>query len=194
VQPLYLRLLVSEMAQHGLEAENFALPALLAGLVQQTVRVFRNQHQARELNGVHSEHRAADTCMLVGTIRLVRSEAVAERHLPATEMLLKLDPFRRSRLAILLRRPRCPPARDVGLNMADNLVVVHSHVPLGGVDVQVTQQFGRNMHGKAAVDGVGGEDPAQVVRSEDKQLAVYIPEHGISSRAIKQADENLTTP
>ncbi|HLZ28740.1 MAG TPA: hypothetical protein VKV73_15605 [Chloroflexota bacterium] len=77
--------------------------------------------------------------------------------------------------------------------MADDLVVVHGHILLAGVEVQVTQQRGRNMHGKAAVDGVGGEDPTQVVGSEDKRLAVHIAEPRISSRAIEQTD-NARSP
>ena len=61
--------------------------------------------------------------------------------------------------------------------------------PLGGVEVQVTRQLGRNMHWKAAVDGVSGEDPTQVVRSEDQRLAVHIAEPRISSRASEQPDD-----
>jgi len=55
----------------------------------------------------------------------------------------------------------------------------------------VAEQLGGDVYREAAIDGVSGEDTAQVVRPKYQSLPVNIAEACVSSRTIQQTDDAL---
>jgi hypothetical protein len=101
--------------------------------------------------------------VLVGAVGPVGAVAVAKGHPAAAEVLLEASPFLGGRLAILRSGSAGAAADQVGLEVADDLLGIDSHIPLGGIEVQVAEDLGGDVDGQPAVDRLGGEQPPKVV-------------------------------
>src|SRR3981081_3811826 len=97
--------------------------------------VMLNQHQPWELVGVHAQHRTMNARVFVRTIRPVWPVAVAERHLPAPEVLLELRPLGGRWLAVLLGGTRSSSTGHVSLDVSDDRIVVRGYITLGRVQI-----------------------------------------------------------
>jgi hypothetical protein len=86
--------------------------------------------------------RAADAGVLVDAGGAVGAEAVAESDAPELEVLLELGPLLGGDVAVLGRVAQGPAAGDELLVAGDDLVLEHSGVAPGGIQVEVPEQRG----------------------------------------------------
>lgn len=94
----------------------------------------------------------------------VGAAAGAEFEFAKVEVLLKLAPFGGGGLAVLAAGAQGASLVEEAAVGADEVVVEDREVALGGVEVLVAQEPGRDVHRQAAGDGLGGEHPSEVVR------------------------------
>ena len=79
--------------QGDLEAGDLAEPVFASGLVGPGAQIVGDLNEAGACGGVWSEHRAANTGVLVGARRRVGTAAGAQSELAAFEMAEELFPF-----------------------------------------------------------------------------------------------------
>jgi len=129
--------------------------------------------------------------MLVPAGRSVRPGAFAEFQLAFGEVLLELAPLGVGGLTVLLRRADGSPPIQEGAVGADQVVLEHGQVGLRRGHRCMAEQAGGDMDRKPAGDGVGGEDPAEVVREVTQRLSGLAGDPGPRQRAADQAAEHL---
>jgi hypothetical protein len=112
--------------------------------------------------------------VLVRAVRPVRSITVPKGQLAFPKVLFELDPFSIRGFAIFLLGPIRASTRDVCLDLADYLFGINRNVALGGGEVEVAEQLRGDVDGQSAVDGVGREESAEVVRGEADVLSVDV--------------------
>src|SRR5262250_1871581 len=110
--------------------------------------------------------------MLVLAGGAVGPVAGAERDLAEAEMVAEFGPLGVGRLAVFLAGPLAAAAGDELPVVADHLGRVDGDVALSGVQVKVAQELGSDMDRQAAVNGLGGEDPAKIMGGEPQRGAV----------------------
>lgn len=112
-------------------------------------------------------------CVRVGR-GAVGAVAGAEGDFAEVEVVAELGPFGVGGFAVLVAGSVGAALVDEGAVVADDLVGVDGDVSLGGVEVEVAEQLGGDVDGQAGVDGLGCEDPAEVVRRVPDRGAVDV--------------------
>ena len=156
-------LLVVEVAQAVLQAGDLAEPLHLAGFLEPFPGVDLDLDESWQLGGIGAEHGAADAGVLVLTGCPVGSVAGAQRDLAQAEVVPELGPFGVGGFAVLLARATGPALVHEAPVVTDHLLRIDRDIPLGGIEVEVSEEFRGDVDRQAAVDGFGGEDPAEVV-------------------------------
>jgi hypothetical protein len=130
-----------------------------------------------------------DTSMFMNAGRSGRAAAGADGDLAPFEVTEELDPFIVGGGTVLLGGTQCTTAgeeRKVGL---DGFVGVDGLVAEGDVNVAMPGDDLRDVRRQAAHDGVGDEDPAEVVRREAQRAALAVGEAGVGERASEDVAE-----
>lgn len=134
--------------------------------------------QPGDLGEVQAEHRAADAGVFVLAGGAVGPVAGAERDLAQREVVAEVLPLDVAGFAVLLGGPLGAAQVDVLPVVPDDLLRVDGDVALGGVEVQVPEELGGDVNRQAGVDGLGGEDPAEVVPGERQRRPVDVDQAG----------------
>ena len=108
------------------------------------------------------------------TRRPIGSVAGAERDLAQAEVVSELGPFDVGRFAVLLARATGPPLVHEASVVADHLLRIDRDIPLGRIEVEVSEKFRGDVDRQPAVHGFGGEDPAEVVGGEPQRGPVDV--------------------
>lgn len=156
-------LLVVEVAQAVLETGDLAEPLHLVGFAEPFPGVDLDLDESWKLGGIGSEHGATDAGVLVLTGCSVGPVAGAQRDLAQAEVVPELCPLAVGRFAVLLAWAAGPALVHEAPVVADHLLRIDRNIPLGGIEVEVSEKFRGDVDRQAAVDGLGGEDPAEVV-------------------------------
>ena len=117
--------------------------------------------------------------MFMNAGRFERATAGADGDLAPFEVTEELGPFIVGGDPVLLGGTQCATAgeeRQVGL---DGFAGVDGLVTEGDVDVAMPGDDLRDMRRQATHDGVGDEDPAEVVRREAQRAALAVGEAGV---------------
>lgn len=93
----------------------------------------------------------------------VCSPSVAELDVVLIEVLFEFGPFSGGQGPVFPGVPCRPAAGEVGLVVADDVLLKDGHLAVGGLYVQVSKEGGANVDRQAVVDEVGGEQAAEVV-------------------------------
>ena len=112
--------------------------------------------------------------VFVGAVRSVGSVAVAERDLALPEVLDEFVPFGLRGLTVLGRRPRLSAVVDKAVVRLEDIFLIDSGVAAGDLDVVVAHNLCGQVDGKAGVDDVGNEDPAEVMGREVQRRTVGV--------------------
>ena len=102
----------------------------------------------------------------------VGTSAVAECDAAVLEVAEELFPLGVGGGAVFLAGAELPSAGDVGAVAVDGFLGVDGLVAHGGVDVVVAEDELGDVGRHAVEDGVGGEDPSEVVGLEGQGPAV----------------------
>ena len=173
-----LPFLLGDVPQAVLQPGHLAEPLHLVGFFESFPGVGLDLEEARHLGGVHAEHWAAEAGVLMLTWCAVGPFAGAKRHLPEAEMVSELLPFDVGGFAVFIGGAPGASLIDVAAVMVDHLLRIDGDVPLGRIQVEVTQQLGGDVDRQATVDGLGRENPSKVVRGEPQRRAVDIDDPG----------------
>src|SRR6266545_2636303 len=192
-EPAHLLELLVGAGKAGLEPVDLAEPAPLACFANAVLEIGDDHQQPRLLQWVGVQHRAADAGVLVSTGGAVGARAGAQLDPSLGEVLFELGPLGRGRLAVLLPGPlRAAPADERPV-VAQHVVLVDGCVRLRGVEVLVAEDLGGDMDRQPAGNGLGGEDPAEVVRGVAQGLPVRAAQPGPLDRQVEQALHNGRT-
>ena len=124
--------------------------------------------------------------MFMNAGRSGRAAAGADGDLASFEVTEELGPFIVGGDAVLLGGTQCATAgeeRKVGL---DGFVGVDGLVAEGDVDVAMPGDDLRDVRRQAAHDGVGDENPAEVVRCEAQRAALTVGEAGVGESGSEE--------
>ena len=121
----------------------------------------------------------------------VGAPAVAEGDAAALEVAEELVPLGVGGGAVLFARPGGPALGDEGPVSADGLLGVGRLVAHRGVYVLVSEYELGDVRGHAVEDGVGGEDPSEVVGPEGEGLAVGAGDAGGGERAGQEVADSV---
>ena len=134
----------------------------------------------------------------------VGAAAVAELDLALVEVLLELGPLGARRRAVFVLGAYLAASGQVCLVVTNDVFLEHRHVAPRGAEVQVPEQGGADVDRQAAVDEVGGEQPAEVVGGETglreggvilgefvAQSSQHVEHHGVAEHRSRWADEAL---
>lgn len=105
------------------------------------------------------------------------------------EVVSELCPFDVGGLAVFLARALGPALVHVAPVVADHFLRIDRDIPLGGVEVEVAEEFGGDVDRQAAVHGFGGEDPAEVMRGEPQRGSVDVHDAGPDGQIGQQASD-----
>jgi hypothetical protein len=130
------------------------------------------------LTGIDAQHKAADAGVLVDAGGVVGPAAGAELKFAQLEVVLEFGPFLVGGLAVFSGGPQGPPLVDEGPVGADQVVLEHRQVGMGGGQVVMAEQPGGDVDGQAAGDRLGGEYAADVVRRIVQRLPGPVGEPG----------------
>ena len=136
--------------------------------------VILDLQQARNLGEGNPEHGASDAGVLMLAGSAIGTVAGAESDLAKAEMIAELRPFRVGGFTVFFAWPLCPSLVNELPVMADYLSRVDGDISLSCVQVEVAKQSGGDMDREAAVDGFGGEDPAEIMRGESQRRPVDV--------------------
>jgi hypothetical protein len=173
-EPFGVLLLHAQRGKGLFQPGHFAEPGALAGLgdpLGEVVLEFVHQWEAA---GLGAQHGAADAGVLVRAGGAVGAVAVAVGDFPQGEVLFECVPFGLGGLTVFLSGPVLAPGLDERLVGADDLVGVDGGVGAGGVQRTVTEDRGGDVDGQAGADGLGGEEPTEVVGGEPQRRAVGV--------------------
>jgi hypothetical protein len=90
----------------------------------------------------------------------------------------ELFPFDVGRFAVFLTWAAGPALVHEAPVVVNHLLGIDRHIPLGGIEVEVSEEFGGDVDRQAAVHGFGGEDPAEVLRGEPQRGSVDVHDGG----------------
>jgi hypothetical protein len=102
----------------------------------------------------------------------------------------ELFPFDVGRFAVFLTWAAGPALVHEAPVVADHLLGIDGNIPLGGIEVEVSEEFGGDVDRQAAVHGFGGEDPAEVVRGEPQRGSVDVHDGGPDSQIGQHASDS----
>lgn len=143
--------------------------------------------EARALPGVHLKHGAADASEFMLARGLVGTPAGSQLDPAEQEVLLEVCPFLVGGLAVFLCGPGGPAAGQERLVVADQGVLEHGKVVVGSPQVLVSEDFGGNVDGQPAGDGIGREDPPEVMGRVLDWLACGVEDSGPLDDACENA-------
>ena len=121
----------------------------------------------------------------------VGASAVAEGDAAALEVAEELVPFGVGRGPVFLAGAELAAAGDEGAVAVDGFFGVDRFVAHCGVDVVVAEDELGDVGRHAVEDGVGGEDPAEVVGPEGEGLAVGAGDAGGGERAGEEVADSV---
>src|SRR5581483_9424217 len=164
-----------ELGAGGVEADlqpgHLAVPTVGAGFGDAVGEVADDLGEPGALARVDPQHGAADAGVFVRAGTAVGAPAAAEFEFALFEVLLELAPFGVGGFAVLgLGAQRSAGVEEPAIG-ADQLVVEDCVVALDGGQGLVTEQPSGDVHGQASADGLGGEDPAEVMGSVAQRFA-----------------------
>jgi hypothetical protein len=156
-----------ELGHSGVEADSesldFAEPAADPGFLDARFEIGDDLDQAGPCGRVEPQARAPDARMFVFAAGSVGACAFAEFKLAFLEVALEGAPFLVGGCAVFGGRPFGAALVEEGAVGADQVVVEDRGVGLAGVDVGVPEDPGDDVDRQPGVDGVGGEQPTEVV-------------------------------
>ena len=153
-----------------LEAVDLAEPVVAAGFGDPGDQVVADFEEPVALGGVGAQQWASQAGVFVDAGGGVGAAAGAEGDLSAFEVAEEFVPFL-SVGAGIPRRVAGPAAGDERAVPVDDLVGVDGLVAHGGVDVAVSGDELGDMGWHAVHDGVGDEEPPEVMGGESERLA-----------------------
>lgn len=118
----------------------------------------------------------------------VGASAGAELEFALGEVAEELVPLTVCGFAVLLGWSKCPPSGDVSAVVVDHVVVIDRDVGLGGRDRVMAKDLGGDVNGQAGCDGLGGEDPPEVVGAELGRCAVAVGDPRGGDQLVEQFD------
>lgn len=119
----------------------------------------------------------------------VGAGAGAQGDFPQFEVLLELRPFLVGGFSVFRGWPRRAAFVQEAAVGADQVVLEDRDVGLGGGDVAMSQQFGRDVHGQPVADGFGGEHAAEIVRGVTQRLPGQITQIGAGQSPVEQVPD-----
>ena len=154
-----------------LEAFDFAEPSFAAGFFDPGQQVLADIEEALALGWVGAQQRAAQAGVLVDAGGGVGATAGAEGDLAMLEVAEKLLPFCVGRGPVFLGRAQRPAAGNECAVAVDGFLGIDGLVTHRGVDVAVAGDELGDVRWHSVQDGVGDEDPPEIVRSESQRLS-----------------------
>ena len=158
--------------QADLESFDLAEPPFSLGFDDAVLQILSDLFQTGSLRGVWSEKRTAHASVLMQARCSEGATARADRHLPLLKVGGELVPFLVGRGAVFLAGSGHSAAADEGAVRLDRFAGVYRLIAYGCLNCFVPAHELRDMRWQAAHDGIGDEDPAEVMRREDERLTV----------------------
>ena len=159
------------MLEAFFEGGDLAEPCLVLRLDEALLGVLGHLVDAAELGGIDAQESASGASVLVHAGRAVGPVTLAERYPAQQEVVLELGPFVGVSDPVLADRTQFSPPFDEGLMGGDEVLGEHRGVPASGVEVEMAQQGCGDVQRQTAVDDVGGEQAAKVVRRKPHRFA-----------------------
>ena len=125
---------------------------------------------AAQLGGVDAQEPASGAGVFVHAGCAVGAVALAEGHPAQQEVFFELGPLVVVGDLVLPEWAQLAAPFDERLVGGDEVLGKHRGVATGGVEVEMSEQRSGDVQRQAAVDGVGGEQAAEVVRGEVHRL------------------------
>jgi len=130
--------------------------------------------------------RMQDVLVLTGCS--VGAVAGAQCDLAQAEVVPELGPLVVGGFAVLLTWAPGPALIHETPEVADHLLRIDL-IPLRGIEVEVSEELRGDVDRQAAVHGLGGEDPAEVVRGEPQRGSVDVHDGGPDGQVGQQTPD-----
>src|SRR6266536_3075370 len=137
------------------------------------------------------QERAPDTAMLMDAARAVCPAAVPERDPPALEVAEELVPLGVGRRPVLFAGPELAAAGDERPVAGDGFLGIDGFIANCGVYVLVSEYQLGDVRRHPVQDGIGGEDPPEVVGQEVQRFPVGAGDAGRGERAADEGADAL---
>jgi len=177
-QAVGLLLPLGDVPQALLQGGNLAQPLHPMGLLEPLMSVRLDLQQPGDPGQVEAKHRAADARMLVLEWGSAGPVAGAHGDLAEAEVVAEVGPFGVDRAPDTLRRDVRLGLVDEVSVVADDILGIDRNISLSGVEIEMAEYLGGDVARQPAVDGLGGEDPPEVVRGESQPRIVDVDDVG----------------
>jgi hypothetical protein len=168
------------------EAFDLAEPVLLLGFGDSVAEVVADLDEARPLRRIGSKEGTAKAAVFVNAVGSIGATAVAKRDSAALEVAEELLPFLLGGGAVLLAGAKGATAGDERAVAVDGLLGVDRFVSHRGVDVLVADHELGDVWWHPVHDGVGDEEPTEVVGQEPQCLTVGAGQAGQAQCGVEQ--------
>ena len=162
--------LVLGAGEADLESFDLAEPALSLGFSDAGDQVVANLEHALPLGGVRPKERASDTGVLMNTTAGERPTAGADGDLAAFEVAQEFLPLLDGGYPVFVGGPQVAAAGEERQMRLNSLVGIGGLVAHGDVDVAVPGDDLGDVGREPVEDGVGDEEPSEVVGCESQRL------------------------